>query len=221
MLTQARYLGLDWRTKTSEGAQMHVVLLHGLYASAGVFRPLKRELSDRFDVAFSSFSYLPGSGIEALSRRLEILLASLSEPAPILLVGHSLGGLVMRYYVRGPNLDARVVHTISLAAPFRGSMRHRFVPGQAGRDIDPTSPILELLRRDDEVSRRIAHLTLVAEDDELIEPDAYPEYGEAQLIFGAGHNGILFCQGAISAVVERVQRCLAVYESRADHFRSS
>jgi pimeloyl-ACP methyl ester carboxylesterase len=205
MLTQARYLGCDLRPLHLEKSGPQIVLLHGLYASAGVFRPLRDFLSKRFELGVHSFSYLPGPGIEELAARLERLVEGIHSRAPIVFVGHSLGGLVQRYYLSRDGCDARVAHSVSLASPFRGSRQSTLVPGQAGRDIAPQSPLLPLIRGGGPHCQRTPHLTLVAEEDELILPDAFPEYGKSAIIPQTGHNGILFNEAMMEKVASVVR----------------
>lgn len=205
MLIQARYLGCDLRPVHLENSGPQVVLLHGLYASAGVFRPLRTYLSDRFDLGFHSFSYPPGPGIEELAARLERLIEGIQSSAPIVFVGHSLGGLVQRHYLSREDCDARVVHSVSLASPFRGSRKSGLVPGQAGRDLAPQSRLLPLIRSGGPHSERTPHLTLVAEEDELILPDAFPDYGKSAVITKTGHNGILFNETTMEKVASVVR----------------
>jgi pimeloyl-ACP methyl ester carboxylesterase len=121
------------------------------------------------------------------------------------LVGHSLGGLVVRDYARSPWRDARVVQTISLAAPFLGSKRSWLVPGHAGRELVPGSSLLEQLRTNSRENEQIPHLTLVAEEDEMIVPGAYPDFGSHEMVRSVGHNAILFDSGAIARVVRQIE----------------
>lgn len=208
MLTQARYLGFDWTLTETFDQDAHVVFIHGLYASAGVFRPLKEALTNAYRVGTSSFSYLPGVGIELLTDRLDALLRELKGQYPVILVGHSLGGLVVRQHVRRLSRDPRVVQTISLAAPFLGTHKHQLVPGQAGRDLTPGAQILSALVQNDLSNQHVPHLSLLAEHDQLIVPGAIPKYGEHQIISGAGHNGILFDRQAIASVLDKVDACI-------------
>lgn len=213
MLTQARYLGFDWRLSETFDQNAHVVFVHGLYASAGVFRPLKAALTSAYRVGTSSFSYLPGVGIESLTARLGVVLSKVTGHYPVILIGHSLGGLVVRQHVRGLSRDPRVVHTISLAAPFRGTHRHHLVPGQAGRDLTPGAKILDSLLGNDVANQRVSHLSLLAEHDQLIIPGAIPKYGQHEVILGAGHNGILFEPQAIASILDQVGKCIRPSET--------
>jgi triacylglycerol lipase len=206
MARQAGYLSFDLGPQFRAGSGPLVVLLHGLYASAGVFRPLRRRLEAELDASTLSFSYPPGPGIVELAERLEREIAEVGGTQNIHLVGHSLGGLVMRYYARQARRDARVVQTISLAAPFLGSRRNFLVPGRAGRDIAPGSRLLAELRAKSPPNEMIPHMTVLAEEDEMIERGAYPDYGRHVLVPRVGHNGILFEEGVMTLVVDAIRR---------------
>src|SRR5689334_22276320 len=56
-----------------------VVLLHGVFATAGVTRPIRATLTRRPGIHAAAFSYAPGPGVEALSSRLHELLGALPE----------------------------------------------------------------------------------------------------------------------------------------------
>lgn len=203
MLTQARYLSRDLRPAVRLGKGPTIVFLHGLYATAGVFRPMRDRLERRLDVSSYSLSYPPGPGILELSKRTRDLLGNISSTTRIHLVGHSLGGLVLRHVARATR-DPRIVQTISLAAPFLGSERNWLVPGQAGRDLARDSRILRELSLATEADQGLPHLALVAEEDRMIVPGAFPEYGDHGMIARTGHNGILFSAEAVRRVVERI-----------------
>jgi pimeloyl-ACP methyl ester carboxylesterase len=164
---------------------------------------MRERLEERLQISSYSLSYPPGPGIMELSGRIRDLLGTISADAVVHLVGHSLGGLVLRHVARGAH-DSRIVQTISLAAPFRGSARNWLVPGQAGRDLSQGSEILHELSSATAVDEGLPHLALVAEEDRMIIPGAYPDYGDHAMIPRTGHNGILFSEEAIARVVERI-----------------
>ncbi len=206
MLLQARYLSRDLLRERRRGTGPTVILVHGIYASAGVFRPLRELLHRSLDATTYVFSYLPGAGILDLSERVSELLHRASEPAPIVLVGHSLGGLVHRAYCQRPDRDSRVVLTVSLAAPFEGARRHSLVPGQGGRDLAPGTPLLSSLRTPSALNLSVAHFAVGAADDSVIFGSPFPDYGERISLNHVGHNGILFDARAHRLVVEHVKK---------------
>ena len=70
----------------------------------------------------AALTYLPGPGVPAIAEQLRALAAAVPQGARLHLVGHSLGGIVARYFALEAG-DPRVVQTISLATPFGASPR--------------------------------------------------------------------------------------------------
>lgn len=52
-----------------------VVLIHGFFASAGVFRPMRQQLIANTNAKIASFSHAPGARIERIARSLARLVA--------------------------------------------------------------------------------------------------------------------------------------------------
>jgi len=204
MARQARLLAHDLGESHWAGTRVRCVFVHGLYATAGVWRPMREMLGAELGFASSTFSYGLGPGIGELSRRLAGVIERASGDEPIVLIGHSLGGLVVSDYVQNGNLDPRVVQTITLCAPFRGTRLQNLVPGDAGRDIATDSPLLPLLRAGNTRRRRLPQLTIEAGADGRIEPNARPDFGDYQLVPDATHNGILFDERVWSLLTQRL-----------------
>lgn len=179
-----------------------VVLLHGLFATAGVLRPLRQRIERETGAHTASFTYAPGPGVAAIADTLAELVDCLPGAVRVHLVGHSMGGVAARWYVQELGGDPRVVQTISMASPFRGTRRAFFVPGASGRDIKPDSAVLSRLRERGECT--VPHLSIVAAHDLLVTEDATFHQGQREVIAGTGHNGLLFHPRAAELVVERV-----------------
>jgi triacylglycerol lipase len=181
------------------------VLVHGFFASAGVFRPMKRRLVDDAKTKVASFTYAPGPGIARIAKSLARIVEKMPRSCRIHLVGHSLGGLVARWYVQELGGHARVVQTISLGSPFGGTERARPFPLLVGRELSRTSPLLARLRARAH-EHEVPHTSIVGEADTLIVPSesaVFPR-GEVVVLPRLGHNTLLFAPESINAVVERV-----------------
>lgn len=188
-----------------DGEQV-VVLLHGLFATAGVLRPMRAAIEGETGSHTASFTYGPGPGIRALAERLAELVARLPSRCAIHLVGHSMGGLVARYYVQLLRCDPRVVQTISLASPFRGTAQARWLRVGVGRDIAPGSDVLRSIAA---TARdcTVPHTSFVAPLDTVITPpdSAVFWHGDAIAMPGLGHNALLYDQHVHAAVVGRIR----------------
>lgn len=180
-----------------------VVLVHGFMASAGVFRPLRKRLEAEANARVATFSHAPGMGIVRIARRLAAVVDRIPEGARITVVGHSLGGVVARWYVQEMGGSARVSRTISLASPFGGI---DVPPYFIGNDLHEQSVLLRRLR-EGAPRCRVPHTSIVGEADTLVVgvDTASLGFGEVVVLPHRGHNALLFCEKAAALVIDRVK----------------
>lgn len=183
-----------------------VVLVHGFFASAGVWRPMKRALAEATGAKVASFTHPPGAGIDRIARSLASLVERIPHGCRVHLVGHSLGGVVVRWYVQELGGHARVAQTISLGSPFGGTERARPFPFLIGRELCRTSPVLTRLRARAH-EHEVPHLSIVGDGDVVVVPaeSAVFPRGEVLVLPGCGHNTLLFHEESIARVVDRVR----------------
>jgi pimeloyl-ACP methyl ester carboxylesterase len=180
-----------------------VVFLHGLFATAGVLRPIRSAIAKHPGVHTAALSYPPGPGLRPLADRLAAVIGELPQGVRVHLVGHSLGGIVARFFAQEIG-DPRVVQTISMASPFAGVPRARLLGFQSARDLDPSSPILRRLVLGHARSAHIPHLSIIAGSDEMVRAPvvhALPG-GEVIVLHGRGHNTLLF-DDEVARILER------------------
>lgn len=188
------------------GGDHVVVLVHGFFASAGVFRPLRARLEAEPDggarVRVASFTHAPGARVRRIARRLGELVDRIPNGARVTIVGHSLGGVVARYYVQELGGHARVTQTISLASPFGGVDVPRVL---VGADLHGRSRLLERLRRG-AARCGTPHTSIVGSDDTLVgvQP-AMLGFGDVVVLPDRGHNALLFCDRVARLVLDRVR----------------
>lgn len=181
-----------------------VIFLHGLFATAGVLRPLRAAVARHPSLHTGALTYFPGPGVEALAAKLAELVAAVPEHARLHLVGHSLGGVVSRWFALEAK-DARVVQTISLATPFAGVPRAAWLGIHSTRDLDTASPILRRIRLHPDAAS-VPHLSIIAGADTLVgAPVAHALPGGDVLVMEArGHNALLFDDDVARAVELRI-----------------
>jgi alpha-beta hydrolase superfamily lysophospholipase len=181
-----------------------VVLVHGFLASAGVFRPLRARLERETGARVATFSHAPGVGIRRIAKRLGDLVDRIPAGARITVVGHSLGGVVGRWYVQEMGGDQRVVRTVSMGSPFCGID----VPQVGvGADVHARSALLKTLRARAHVCG-VPHTSIVAGKDVVVPGHATAclGYGDVVLLQERGHNQLLFDDETAGIVIGCVKR---------------
>lgn len=179
-----------------------VVFLHGLFATAGVLRPLRAAVARHPSLHTGALTYFPGPGVEAIAAKLGELCAAVPAHARLHLVGHSLGGVVSRWFAL-ESRDPRVVQTISLATPFAGVPRAAWLGIHSTRDLDTTSPILRRIRLHPG-SASIPHLSIIGGADGLVDVAHALPGGDVLVRDARGHNALLFDEEVARAVALRV-----------------
>lgn len=125
-----------------------ILLVHGIVDNHSIFAVLERALRRRGFNALTTFEYgLLTSDVrrtaERLAEAVEQLCAETSYEQ-IHVVGHSLGGLIARYYVQRLGGDRRVHTLVTLGTPHRGTVLARL--GAAMPLVRQLAPGSDLLR---------------------------------------------------------------------------
>ncbi|UUU24467.1 lipase family alpha/beta hydrolase [Streptomyces sp. DSM 40750] len=131
--------------------QPPVVLLHGFIDNRSVFVLLRRSLAQHGGRHIESLNYSPltcdiRTAAELLGRHIEDICERTGQ-AQVDVVGHSLGGLIARYYAQRLGGDHRVRTLVTLGTPHGGTRvaplanAHPIV-----RQMRPGSEVLEELR---------------------------------------------------------------------------
>ncbi|MFD5775165.1 esterase/lipase family protein [Streptomyces fungicidicus] len=136
--------------KLPREARPPVVLLHGFIDNRSVFVLLRRSLAQHGRQQIESLNYSPLTcdiriAAELLGRHIE-QVCERTGSRQVDVVGHSLGGLIARYYVQRLGGDTRVRTLVTLGTPHSGTRvaplanAHPIV-----RQMRPGSPVLEEL----------------------------------------------------------------------------
>ncbi|MBT2440803.1 alpha/beta fold hydrolase [Streptomyces sp. ISL-36] len=136
---------------TGPGPGRPVVLLHGFVDNRSVFVLLRRSLARHGRHHIESFNYSPltcdlRTAADLLGRYVEELCVRTGHPQ-VDIVGHSLGGLIARYYVQRRGGDARVRTLVMLGTPHAGTTA---VPWAGAH------PLVRQMRPGSEVLRELA-----------------------------------------------------------------
>lgn len=136
---------------TSGRSHPPVILLHGFIDNRSVFVLLRRSLARHGWRHLESLNYSPLTvdirvAAELLGRHVEEI-CSRTGHREVDVVGHSLGGLIARYYVQRLGGDARVRTLITLGTPHSGTRSAHLAPAHPiVRQMRPGSDLVEELR---------------------------------------------------------------------------
>lgn len=150
-----------------------VLLLHGLVDNRSVFAVLRRQLRRKGFRHVEAMNYpVLTSDIRAaaarLAERVEVVCAETGADR-IHLVGHSLGGIVARWYVQQMGGDARVETLVTLGSPHAGTTAAKVLPISVVRQLRPGSDVLAALA-EPAAGCRTRMLSLWSEQDEMMVP---------------------------------------------------
>jgi pimeloyl-ACP methyl ester carboxylesterase len=189
-----------------------LLLIAGFMCNRAAWRPLLDSgLLREFNVATVNLEPIFG-GIDAYAdvvhRAVERLRAS-TGAARVMLVGHSMGGLASRVYLRKHG-DAHVAHVVTLATPHHGTIFGRLGHSRNARQMAKGSRFIERAAADDR--RRWSRFTTVAtRDDNLVVPRSSPLLaGSRQIVIdGVGHLALIEDRRAWQIIVDEAHRRFA------------
>ncbi len=201
-----RRIGLRGAAIPARGPAEDVVfLVHGIFATAGVFGDLEDTLVREGVRHVASFTYPPTRRIPDLAALLSREIRALPSTARVHLVGHSMGGIVARHYVHELGGHARVTQTISLGSPFSGTRLASLGRLRLAEDLRRDSPLLARLRERAATSA-VPHTSFVADEDAVVTPNhsAVLVVGDVVRVPECGHWGLLFHDGVHREIARRI-----------------
>jgi triacylglycerol lipase len=129
-----------------EAAGTPIVLIHGVVDNRSIFTVLRRGLRRRGFGRVQSLNYSPlTDDVREVADRLRDAVEELCAETGyerVHLIGHSMGGLVARYYVQRMGGDHRVHTLVTLGTPHSGTYAARLVPHPVARQLRPGSAII-------------------------------------------------------------------------------
>ena len=179
-----------------EAAGTPILLVHGIVSNRSIFTLLRRGLTRRgFSNVFAMNYLTVANDVRAAAARLSVEVERIVEESGferIHIIGHSLGGLIARYYVTRLGGDGRVHTLISLGTPHSGSYAAYTVPTTLMQQMRPNS---HLMRELDRPVRgcRTRFISYWSDSDWAIHPQRnaalrHPDLGARNVkLHGAGH----------------------------------
>jgi pimeloyl-ACP methyl ester carboxylesterase len=186
-----------------------ILLVHGVLCNAGVWYPMKRWLERRGVGPLYALSYGPPlASIEAFAeqaaRKIDEILAA-TGAKKVIVVAHSMGGLVMRAYLRKHG-GATIARLVTIATPHEGSMHAWLGTGVSLSQMRPGNDWLaELGVPGGDDAPPI--VSLWSWHDSMVAPQtsARVSFGDNVELAGVGHTALLRDRRVYEAVLSQIR----------------
>ncbi len=182
-----------------EAAGTPIILVHGVVDNRSVFAMLKRGLRRRGFGRIITLNYSPlTDDVRVVADRLERLIEDVCTETGyerVHVIGHSMGGLVGRYFVQRMGGDSRVHTLVTLGTPHQGTAPAHLVP----------HPVARQMRRDSDIVTQLAapapgcrtrFVAIWSDLDQMIIPKSSARIEHADLnarnvfVGSVGHNSL-------------------------------
>ena len=106
---------------------------------------------------------------------------------PIMLIGHSMGGLISRHYMEKYGTE-KIRGQISFGTPYRGTKTYRLAKGKQGKQFKPGSEVCNIT-----TAPKVPHLIIWSTRDWVVvpSPNGHLDNSNEMVITDAGHLGML------------------------------
>jgi triacylglycerol lipase len=129
-----------------EAAGTPILLVHGLVDNRSIFTVLRRALRRRgFGRIWTMNYHVLTHDVRAAAQRLAATVEAICEQTGyerIHVIGHSMGGIIARYYVQRMGGDDRVHTLVTLGSPHGGTRAAHLLPRGVCRQLTPRSEII-------------------------------------------------------------------------------
>jgi pimeloyl-ACP methyl ester carboxylesterase len=208
-----RFAGDDGPPRTA-ARRLPVLLVHGYVCNRGVWWWFGRRLVARgeavwavtLEPVYASIDVLA----EVLAARIDELRAATGMPQ-IVLVTHSMGGLVARAYLRDHG-GAKIARLVTLGAPHHGSVHAHLGAGLNGRQMEPGSEWLEALARSEAPGPTVPFTSIYSVHDNFVAPQTSSAHPAARNVpvAGIGHVSLAFSDEVVELVAGELAAANAV-----------
>lgn len=192
-------------------AELPVLLLHGVGCNAGVWSGFRRHLAEQGIGPVYALSYGPPlASIEHFADQVADRIAGIiaaTGAAQVVIVAHSMGGLVARAYLRSYG-GGRVRRLITIGTPHHGSMHAWMMAGLSLAQMRPKNAWLADLNDNLDSADGVPVASAWSWHDSMVTPQTSSriDWGENIALTGVAHNALLDDPQVWAAVVAQIRR---------------
>jgi pimeloyl-ACP methyl ester carboxylesterase len=183
-----------------------ILLVHG-YANHGSVWMLHKK---RLEAAGIGPVYLinlgdPFLSIQTYSERVREKVETITKETgreDIVLIGHSMGGLISAWYATRLAKPKSVSAIITVASPLEGTPVARYALGQNAREMEPRSKFLQELKAAMNECKELKVFHIATESDEVVVPGVSAANSFDYVLDDLGHAGLLYSKRVSEKIIE-------------------
>ena len=191
---------------SKDSAQPPVILLHGLFQNRSCLFWLQHRLKISGYQQVISINTPPWRDIESLSEELAKKVDELRIHAKcekVILIGHSMGGIIARNYVQSRGGATHVKAMVTLGSPHHGSKLAPFALSTMGKSLLPGSEFLTRINSTPWPKETHATSIYTRYDNMVLPAESAKMEGARHIeLDGMGHTALLFHPRSLQTVVD-------------------
>ncbi len=213
------FIGLTYalgylRLRQGSGEGVPIILVHGLYHNPSAWLVMRRRLKragfgNVYTYGYNSFTRTYFDLVHEMTQSMETVLAA-NPGRKLVLVGHSLGGLVIRGAMADDRFRGKISAVVTLGTPHKGSELAWVGIGRLARSLRPSNQIFEWLAAQKRVEG-VPRLSLFVPIDNMVFPVRCLELGEPGWVEecrqpDVNHVGLIYDRGFATRTIEHLEQ---------------
>jgi pimeloyl-ACP methyl ester carboxylesterase len=197
-----------WKVKS--GGSRPILLVHGYKHNQTAWLWLRRRLKKAGLGPIYSLNLKGSRGpIQRYAEQVDALAQKIAKEtghSHLVLIGHSMGGLVSSFYAEYLAPPGTVTHVITLCSPLHGTRSASLIAAACGRQMRPGSHLTKDLAKRIEANQNIRYCHLTSQLDNIIFPHQSGLIGadgaHQRVLPAHGHNTVLFSPIVANQVID-------------------
>lgn len=198
--------------ETVHGNGQPILLVHGYMNHSTVWRfPKKRLESLGLGPVYTISLGHPFKSIREYGEKVKVKAEQIAKATgrkDLILIGHSMGGLVSSWYAAKLAPRGTVTDVITIASPLNGTPVAHIGLGPNAREMRPNSDLLQELRAGIADSRDIRFHHIATKSDQLVVPghSAVIKQNNHHIYEDLGHAGLLYSRRVTDQIAEWISQ---------------